>query len=335
MNKTTILLLLKDRPEFTKRWLHVHEMLNLQIPIHIADGSISEDNERIIKNYQDCHNNLNIEYQHYGKDIDLQTFYHKITKSIQNVKTEYVIFTSNDDFLLENSIRDSATFLDRNNDFVAAAGHVYDATMCQTKPSHNQIWGILSHPINQYPAFDRKEELAESRIYNFLAGRKNSYIWSALHRTKVFLRTNQIIERICPPDLRFQEHLLSMMTLCFGKISGAMPCMTFHQNNPGESQGENLLKKGTWYQWIQSKEWFDFYKKMISVLVENITESEYSKTELKRRIEIYYQAQIGQMNIREFHPSYKSELFAKGDPMPTHGDLFNQLINIRNIVESN
>ena len=309
-------------------------MLNLKIPIHIADGSISEDNERIIKNYQDCHNNLNIEYQHYGKDIDLQTFYHKITKSIQNVKTEYVIFTSNDDFLLENSIRDSATFLDRNDDFVAAAGHVYDTTMCQTKPCHNQIWGILSHPIKQYPAFDRIEELAESRIYNYLAGRKNSFIFMALHRRDALLKSSEIIEQSCPPDLRFHAHVFSMLTLCFGKVSGAMPCMTFHQNNSGESEGKKISQKGTWYNWIQGKEWFTFYKIMISVLVENITRSEYSTEDLTRRIEVYYQAQIGQMNIREFHPSYRSEFFSQGQPIQKHGNIYNKFEKIRDIIKN-
>lgn len=333
-NKTTILLLLKDRPEFTKRWLHVHEMLNFQIPIHIADGSLAKKNEKIISEFLKRNKRLKIDYKHYGKDIDLPTFYRKITNAIKSINSQYVIFTCNDDFLIEKSIIEGADFLENNKGYVATAGPVYDTTMCQTKLEHTQIWGKLSHPINQYPAFDRKEELAESRIYNFLAGRKNSYIFMALHRRDALLKTNEIIEQSCPPDLRLQEHLLSMMTLCFGKVSGAMPCMTFHQNNPGESAGKDIIKKGTWYQWIQSKEWFEFYKKMISVLVENISESEYSTTDLKRRIEIYYQAQIGQMNIREFHPSYKSELFAKGDPMPTHGDLFNQLRNIRNIVEN-
>ena len=54
-----------------------------------------------------------------------------------------------------------------------------------------------------------------------------------------------------------------------------------------------------------------FYKKMISVLAENITVSEYTTEDLKRRIEVYYQAQIGQMNIREFHHLIKQNYFLK------------------------
>ena len=200
--------------------------------------------------------------------------------------------------------------MENNKGYVAASGPVYDTTMCQTKPKHNQIWGILSQPISQYPAFDRKEELAESRIYNYLAGRKNSYIWSALHRADIILKVCQIIEKANPCDLRFNSHFFSLDPMFWKSKRGD----AMHDLSPKiilVNLKVKISQKGTWYNWIQGKEWFTFYKKMISVLVENITVSEYTTEDLKRRIEVYYQAQIGQMNIREFHPSYKAELFFK------------------------
>ena len=106
MNKTTILLLLKDRPEFTKRWLKVHEMLNLRIPIHIADGSLTKKNEKIISEFQKRNKRLKIDYKHYGKDIDLPAFYRKITSAIKSIDSEYLIFACNDDFLIEASINE-------------------------------------------------------------------------------------------------------------------------------------------------------------------------------------------------------------------------------------
>ena len=334
MNKIVVLLLLKDRAEYTERWLHVHNKLNFKIPILIADGSHSDYNEKIISKFLTRENNLNITYKNYGKDTSLHKFYSKIVTSIKDIESQYVIFTSNDDFLIEKSIIEGADFLNKNTEYVAAAGNAYDTTMCQTKPSHNLVWGILSHPINQYPAFDRKEELAESRIYNFLAGRKNSYIYMALHRRDALLKSSKIIEQYCPPDLRFHAHFFAMLTLCFGKIRGSIPCMTLHQANSGESAGNEIMEKGSWYQWIQYKEWFDFYNKMISILVENITESEYSTEDLTRRIEVYYQAQIGQMNIREFHPTYKSEFFSQGQPIQQYGNIYNQFEKIRYIIKN-
>jgi len=334
MNNTVILLLLKDRFEFTQRWLHVHNKLNFKIPIHIADGSHSDCNEKIISEFLTRENNLNITYKNYGKDSNLNKFYSKIINSIEDIDSEYVILCCNDDFLVKESILEGSHFLDNNHEFVATAGPVFDTTMCQTKTSHNQIWGILSHPINQYPAFDRIEDLAESRICNYLSGRKNSYIWSALHRKNVLLETSKVIHGISPPDLRFQEHLNALLTLTKGKVSGRMQCMTLHQSNTMESEGAKIMNNiGTWYMWIQSNEWFECYKEMISEIVNLIApKSKSPKKELSRLIEIYYQAFIGQMNIREFHPAYKEEFFSSGKPIPRHSHVYKTWDKISKII---
>ena len=124
----------------------MHDMLNLQIPIHIADGSLTKKNEKIISEFLKRNNRLEIYYKHYGNDIDLPAFYRKTTNAIKSIKSKYVIFTCNDDFIFENSIKEGESFLENNTEYVAAAGPVYDTTICQTKPEHNQIWGTLSQP---------------------------------------------------------------------------------------------------------------------------------------------------------------------------------------------
>lgn len=335
MNNTVILLLLKDRAEYTERWLHVHNKLNFKIPIHIADGSITDTNKIIILNFRNKDHNLNISYKHYGVDTNLDAFYRKMTKAIENVDSQYVIFTSNDDFLIEKSIIEGADFLNENSEYVAAAGPVYDTAVSQTNPNHNNVWGALSHPTNQYPAFNRLENNPETRIYQFLSGRKNSYIWSALHRKNVLLETSKVIHGISPPDLRFQEHLIALLTLCNGKVSGKMQSMTIHQANTGDSEGAKIMDNiGTWYMWIQSNEWFECYKEMISEIVNLIEpKSKSPKKELSRLIEIYYQAFIGQMNIREFHPSYKEEFFSSGKPIPRHSHVYKTWDKISKIIE--
>ncbi len=334
VNKTTVLLLLKDRTEFTKRWLHVHNDINFNIPVHIADGSLNDCNERIISDFISRKNNLNITYKHYGKDTNLNKFYSKIINSIEDIDSKYVILSCNDDFLIKESILEGSHFLDNNHEFVATAGPVFDTTMCQTKTSHNQIRGILSHPINQYPAFDRIEELAESRIYNYLSGRKNSYIWSALHRKNVLLETSKVIHRISPPDLRFQEHLNALLTLAKGKVSGGMQCMTLHQSNTMESEGAKIMNNlGTWYKWLQTNEWLECYTKMVIEIVNLIEPKDKStKKELNRRIEFYYQALIGQLIIREFHQSYKEELFVDGEQIPKNSHVYGIWDKISKII---
>jgi glycosyltransferase domain-containing protein len=335
VNNATILLLLKDRSEFTKRWLHVHNDINFNIPVHIADGSLNDCNERIISDFISRKNNLNITYKHYGKDISLHKFYSKIVTSVKDIESQYVIFTCNDDFLIEKSIIEGAEFLNENSEYVAAAGPIYDTAISQTHPSHNNVWGALSHPTNQYPAFNRLENNPETRIYQFLSGRKNSYIWTALHRRNVIIETSKVIQEISPPDLRFQSHLMSLLTLGKGKVSGALPCMTLHQSNPGESAGHDLMQKASWYQWIQSKEWFECFNKMTQAVVDQISpNNKLGQEDLKRLIEIYYQAFVGQMNIREFHPTYKAELFSEGLPLLKSNHIFEHFKIIKEIIEN-
>jgi glycosyltransferase domain-containing protein len=312
--------------------LCIHNELNFKIPVHIADGSISDSNKKIISDFQSKNKNLDIDYKYYGKDTDLDQFYRKTCLALQKIKTDYVILACNDDFLIEDSIREGASFLNQNKDYVAAVGPVYDTTIGQTNPSHNQVWGILSHPINQYPAFERSEDDPTQRIYHFLAGRNNSYIYSALHRRTVLLQTCEIIVDISPPDLRFHLHLISLLSLCFGKVSKEMQCMTIHQDNPGESAGQDLMQKGSWYQWIQSKEWYACYNKMIKALTDQITiNNTAEKRDITRLIEFYYQALVGQSIMCQFHPTYKNELFCNGETISRHSSIYDFYLTINKI----
>lgn len=326
-------MLLKGRHEFTDRWLCIHDKLNLKIPIHIADGSISDSNRKIILDFQSKNKNLDIDYKYYGKDVTLEAFYLKTSLALENVKTEYVMFTCNDDFLIENSIREGERFLNSNPSYVAAAGPVYDTAISQINISHNHVWGALSHPVNQYPAFNRFEDDPEKRIYHFLAGRKNSYIEMALHRKKVMQEIFSTICRVSPPDLRFQGQFISLLSLCHGKVSGAMQCMTLHQSNTMDSEGAKMMNNiGTWYKWLQSNEWFECYTKMVSEIVNLIAPLNKSKKkELSIRIEVYYQAFIGKMGIRDFHPTYKEELFAEGKPISKSSNVYNAYLIINKI----
>ena len=306
-------------------------MLNLQIPIHIADGSLTKKNRSIIQDFQKKNKRLNIDYKYYGKDSDLNAFFRKTTNAINYINSEYVIFTCNDDFLIEGSIKEGEKFLEKNKEYVAAAGPVYDTTMCQTKPKHNQIWGILSHPINQYPSFNLTSDKATERLYSYLSNRKSSYIWSALHRKDSILKTNEDIIKINPIDLRFQTHLTVLLTISRGKISGTMPCMTIHQSNNSESAGSKNSSK--WYDWIQHKDWLNTYESMIDAITSVAVKNEsYSYTNLRRKIEYLYQGLIGELILRSIYPSYLQHLYKIGERIKDNDAAFNVYKKINEMV---
>jgi hypothetical protein len=92
-NKITAILTLKDRNYYTKRWLHFN--YSKDINYIIADGS------RLKKNlfFFQKHKKKNITYIRFCPDKKLKNFVSKIYESIKLVKTEYLFFCDNDDFI--------------------------------------------------------------------------------------------------------------------------------------------------------------------------------------------------------------------------------------------
>ena len=109
----TFLLLIKDRPQFLKRWIKFHINENDNVNIFIADGgkkSISNDDLKKIKNKK------NIKYHKYKYDKDYRSFVKKVLLSLKKIKTKYVLFCSDDDFLNFKSIfKAKKTYLNSKN----------------------------------------------------------------------------------------------------------------------------------------------------------------------------------------------------------------------------
>ena len=110
--------------------------------------------------------------------------------------------------------------------------------------------------------------------------------------------------------------------------------MTVHQNDPGESAGKKIAKIGTWYDWIQTDDWFSSYEKMISKLTDIILIKEYHKEILNREIEFMYQGLIGELILRIAYPDYLYHLYNKGVPIDRNDPIFNSFCKINEIVSN-
>ena len=108
----TFLLLIKDRPQFLKRWIKFHINENDNVNIFIADGgkkSISNDDLKKIN----C--KKNIKYHKYKYDKDYRFFVKKVLLSLKKIKTKYVLFCSDDDFLNFKAIFKAKKYLSSKN----------------------------------------------------------------------------------------------------------------------------------------------------------------------------------------------------------------------------
>ena len=179
IKKITIILLIKGRPDFTERWLnYVNDNFN-HVNVIIADGSIEKEKYVISK---DSFPNINIHSPNFPYDIDIRTFQNKILESINLIKTDYVCMMSNDDFIFKDSFESIIKFLDKNPEYNAGRGDVFDFAINSINPKKNIYGNIYSiHKLYHSKGFD--ENNAIERLVGFK--KFPNGLWHCIIRTNV------------------------------------------------------------------------------------------------------------------------------------------------------
>lgn len=113
----TVILPLKGRESFTKRWLNFHNDINLPWPVSVGDGDPESKVTSLFENDAQ-YKNLKVKYKTFH-DINLKSFYKKLWKLIQDSDTPYILFADNDDFIMPGGVQKCIDYLDHHSDFVS------------------------------------------------------------------------------------------------------------------------------------------------------------------------------------------------------------------------
>ena len=124
----TIVLILKDRVEFTRRWMSYMNSICCPYKILIADGGKDKSIEKDLTNHNN-YLNLNFEYIRYPFDEALEDFWKKYHDVMRRVKTKYVVQADNDDFFILDRVSELLKILEDNSNVVGAKGSQVDFTV--------------------------------------------------------------------------------------------------------------------------------------------------------------------------------------------------------------
>ena len=242
--KLTIVLTLKDRIEFTYRWMKYMNDVKCPYKILIADGGKSLEIEKHLKNANN-YPNLLYDYIRYPVDENLDLFYKKLANVSSLVVTEYVLWADNDDFFLLDHVEEMIQFLDFNTDYVGARGSTIDFEifdeMCN---SDNVVQGksyfateLISPSIEQNSSYDRIQFLVENILkhnfyYNFYCLFKSSSI------SKIFADLSSLAYKSPIP----LEILMNLMIVHAGKIR--IYPYSYYYRQVGTSQYGNQAVSG-------------------------------------------------------------------------------------------
>ena len=241
----TLLLLVKDRPLFLKRWIKFHLKKNNDINLHIADGgknSIFKEDLLFLKSKK------NIKYYKYKYDKDYKSFVKKVFLALKKIKTKYVLFCSDDDFLNFEAIFKAKNILKKEKYLSAISGKYISF---QGYNKFNRIYSQpsgLSFMYNQKCLFYRD---SYKRVQNFF----NNHPYGVFH----YLMPTKLLKKTYEKALKSKIYNADLLDLfinifIYSKIKIIKHNSVFHMHQyHAESEAHNrdyyiLLNKKFTYE---------------------------------------------------------------------------------------
>jgi len=218
-SRLTVLLPLRGRPLFTLRFLWHANACRLPYHFLIADGKVEPSLAEMLQNSDRLFPNLHIEYVKYPDDIEFRDYYAKMHDALGRVRTPYVVFADNDDFLVASGIEQSLSFLEERNDYVCCGGGIGGFSVYgQQGKLPRRLVGPFNKLAFRYEVEDRSLDLgSDSVAERLLAGRQYSWGYYAVYRTETLRTTWREVLEIDFSDLMLLEWFSGLRTLTLGK----------------------------------------------------------------------------------------------------------------------
>lgn len=243
-HQLTIILTLKDRVEFTFRWMNYMNDLKCPYQILIADGGESKEVEEILSDKSN-YPNLIYTYIRYPVDIDIIFFYKKFLDVVSRVNTPYLLFADNDDFFILKYFQDYINFLEQNTTYVTCGGeNLYLNLLSKDNKLINAPYAdkYFAYSYNQSESIDL--ENSTDRIIYFFNNVEREILWCSWYnilRTSAVKKSFEILAEYQFNEIvAFEIHFhISMLTL--GKYKKNKEPFYIRQN--GTSQHTNEINK--------------------------------------------------------------------------------------------
>lgn len=262
----TILLLLKDRDDFTIRWLEYARKIKIPYKIILSNGGLESDlNEKLHE--KEFHLELDLEYIRYPYDANHAIFFSKVYDSLKKVKTPFVLLASNDDFYFLDALESSISFLKDNLDYSSSRGEIWDFSTSQggmgrPKSSDHSTYGRMEGISKLYHDPSVFGGSAMERVLNF-SSRANS-TWHDVIRTESLKAAYSALLNSEINDLVLADSLISFFIASRGQIHRGDGLYMLHQCH-SEMAALTVLHSSP-FEWVNSPDWDSELEKFLDVI---------------------------------------------------------------------
>lgn len=255
----TILLPLKDRAIYTRRWLAYAARVAMPARIVLADGGSDDAGERLADAYRE--QGLDIEYVRYPFDSSYADYYRKIADALSRVTTPFVAMADNDDFFIAPALTRAVEFLAAHPDYTACGGQSALFWMSATGDANAGGDGVTWKCSSQF-ASDSADG-AGARLRGRCLGAND--VFYAVHRTEA-LRAHFAAVRDCNfSDLFLMEELVMFLTAIAGKTQQLDTLyIARQQDSPGSSAGTHESQFGNWFDRMLQPTWSEDFARFVA-----------------------------------------------------------------------
>lgn len=204
-NLLTIILILKDRTDYTRKVMSYLNGIPCPFKILIADGGKDKKIQATLESYNN-YPNISYEYIRYPHDETLTEFHNKLEDVTKRVKTPYAMMADNDDQIVMEGIYKSIEFLENNPDYCCSRGSVI-----------SYGGGDFSgRGINLYSDYleDVTGSTAQERLLNMCSYYHAN--WHNVIRTNHLLATFKLLKIANSSDFRFSAQFPTFFNALWG-----------------------------------------------------------------------------------------------------------------------
>lgn len=264
----TVLLVLKDRLQFTERWIDYNLQANPGYQIIVADGGIMPiNNSFILEGLQ----KLNASYIYCGQDYDLSKMTQKIYFALTKCKTKYVMLASNDDFYIAKGLSISLKFLEENLDYISCSGKIQNFSLLPHRRDKTPYAGEVFFGDELYPGNGIHGGTPKVRAQEFL--RQDESFWHSIFRRQNLIDCYKLAKNQKNEDFTLYDLFVNVHLALQGKHGRLRNSFSMLHQVHDEMEARNLVLKSN-----QALDWWEKADSLISVALAAFSETDYSKS---------------------------------------------------------
>lgn len=210
MNKVDIIIPTHNRTDLLHRVLDYYSSNDNEFNFIIADSS-SPENKARNKKLVETYSKLKILYiDNFPQNLEQHI---KFAKMVKYIKSKYVCFCADDDFIVPNGIKECVNFLEKNPDYAAAHGSYIGFYLFKGLGYKNFWWNF------RYSHHSLSDNNPEKRLISHLSN-FTLVMWAVRRTSLVKACYKHLLETKFDPYLllMYGELLPDVLTVIYGKV---------------------------------------------------------------------------------------------------------------------